>query len=63
MSVPGLVSQRQNKIFWTQPANEGGKRELWEWKSREDFIDNFLIDPRYQEEVEILRAQYRAKTR
>jgi hypothetical protein len=28
MSVPGLVSQRQNKIFWTQPANEGGKREL-----------------------------------
>ena len=63
MSVPGLVSQRQNKVFWMQPANDGGKRENWEWKSRADFVNNFLNDLKYQEEVDIIRALYRAKTR
>jgi hypothetical protein len=63
MSVPSLITVRNNKFFWTQPAGDGGKRELWEWKSKEDFINSFLLDPRYQDEVEILRAQYRSKTR
>jgi hypothetical protein len=63
MSVPGLLTVRNNKYFWTQPAGDGGKRELWEWKSKEDFINNFLLDPRYQDELDILRAQYKSKTR
>lgn len=46
-----------------QPANDGGKRENWEWKSRADFVNNFLNDLKYQEEVDIIRALYRAKTR
>ncbi len=63
LAIPGLITIRGNKIFWSQPSSDGGKRESWEWKSKEQFIRQFLIDPRYQEEVEVLRAQYRAKTR
>lgn len=63
LSIPGLLTMRNNKIFWSQPSSEGGKRESWEWKSKNQFIRDFLIDPRYQDEVEVLRSQYRAKTR
>jgi len=63
LKTPGLITQRGNKLFWSEPANEGGKRETWEWKSKEQFIREFLLDPRYQDEVEKLRAQFRAKIR
>ena len=63
LSIPGIITMRNNKIFWSQPAGEGGKKEAWEWKSKEQFVRQFLIAPQYQEEVETLRAQYRAKTR
>jgi hypothetical protein len=63
LEIPGLLTMRNNKIFWSQPSSVGGKRESWEWKSKDQFIRQFLIAPEYQEEVEILRSQYRAKTR
>lgn len=64
LSVPGLLTLRNNKIYWSQPLSSGGgKRETWEWKSKEQFVKQFLIDPSYQEEVDMLRDQYRAKTR
>jgi hypothetical protein len=63
LDVPGLLTMRNNKLFWNQPGAKGGKIESWEWKSKDHFIRSFLIAPEYQEEVEILRSQYRAKTR
>jgi hypothetical protein len=63
LSIPGLLTMRNNKIYWSQPAGAGGKRESWEWKSKEQFVRQFLIDPSYQDEVDVLRDQYRAKTR
>ncbi len=63
LSIPGLLTMRNNKLFWSQPSSDGGKRESWEWKSKDAFIRQFLIAPEYQEEVEVLRSQYRAKTR
>ena len=63
LSIPGILVMRSNKIFWSQPASDGGKRNTWEWKSKDEFIRKFLIDPAYQEEAEILRSQYRSKTR
>jgi hypothetical protein len=63
LSVPGLITIRNNKLFWTKPANDGGMRELWDWKSKKDFVENFLLNGAYQETVEILRSQYRAKTK
>lgn len=54
-----IVSIRNNKIYWVQPITESGsgRKEHWEWKSKEDFIKNFLLDPRYNEEVAIMRNQ------
>ena len=62
LRVPGLVSMKGNQLFWQQPI-EGGKKQLWEWRSKEDFVKNFLIAPQYQEEVDVLRQEFRAKTR
>lgn len=63
LRVPGLISMRDNKVYWSQPAKEGGKIEQWQWKSKQDFVTNFLTAAKYQEEVDILRAEYRSKTR
>lgn len=63
LSIPGILTMRNNKIFWSQPSSDSGKRESWEWKSKDQFIRKFLVAPEYQEEVETLRSQYRAKTR
>jgi hypothetical protein len=63
ISTPGLITKRGNKYFWTQPAGDGGKRELWEWKSKSDLVENFITDARYRDEVDILRSQFRSKTR
>ena len=62
-NVPDLIVMRNNKIFWNQPIDDSGQRQIWEWKSKEDFINNFLLAPQYSEEVEQLRRQYAAKSR
>jgi len=63
LTVPGLLTTRNNKLFWSQPAGDGGKKQLWEWKSKDQFIRQFLLDPKYQDEVDVLRSLYNAKTR
>jgi hypothetical protein len=62
LRVPGLLSMKGNQLFWYQPI-DGGKKQLWEWKSKLDFVNNFLNSPAYQEEVDTLRQEFRAKTR
>jgi len=63
ISIPGILTSRNNKVYWSQPAGDGGKKEAWEWKSKDQFVRQFLVEPAYQEEVEQLRGQYREKTR
>lgn len=65
MNCPGLISSRNNKLFWSKPADpeKGGKSEPYEWKDKSAFVRNFLTAPEYQEEVDILRALYREKKR
>ena len=58
-----IVTTRGNKLFWKQPISEGGKSEMWEWKSKEEFINNFLLDPRYEDEVNKMRIQLKDKER
>jgi len=62
-TIPDLVRIRGNKLYWNQPVGGGNKHESWEWKSKDHFVNAFLLAPEYQEEVEILRQQYKAKTR
>lgn len=60
--TPGIISMKGNELFWYQPT-DSGRKELWTWKSKADFVENFLNAPQYQEEVDALRSMYRAKTR
>lgn len=63
-SIPGLVTVRNNMWFWSQPMDsKGGKRQTWEWKDLNDFVSNFLLNDAYQDIVDILRSEYRAKSR
>lgn len=64
LGVPGLLSRRGSKISWSKPfdSEKGGKREIFEWNHEEDFINNFLLDPSYREEVDIMEAQYKSKS-
>ncbi len=62
LTTPGMITTRNNKYYWMQPASDGGKVTPWEWNSREKFID-FLMALENTEEAEILRMQYKAKSR
>jgi hypothetical protein len=62
LTTPGILTTRNNKYFWQQPANDGGKITPWEWSSREKFI-SFLLAPENSEEAEVMRMQYKAKSR
>lgn len=55
-----LITSRENKYFWTQPDPETGKRIPWTWESKDKLID-WLLDPAYQEEVEVLEQMYKAR--
>lgn len=62
ITTPDLLISRNNKIFWNKPSVDNpGMIVPMEWKSKEDFVDNFLVAPQYREEVEYLRSLYQAK--
>jgi len=64
--VPGLLRMKEGgqRIYWNQPAkDEMGKITPWEWKTKKEFINSFLLAPEYQEEVEVLKELFNAKAR
>jgi hypothetical protein len=62
LRAPDLIKMKGNEVYWYKPS-ETGKKDYWSWKSKREFVENFLIAPEYQEEVGVLRSEYRAKTR
>ena len=62
IKTPGLISRRNHKYFWNKPIKgESGRTETFEWNSKSDVVNNFLLAPEYREDVDILREQYEMK--
>lgn len=59
----GLINYRNGKYSWISPAKEGRSSETFMHPSKRAFIDNFMLDPNHQEEVEMIRNIYESKNR
>lgn len=58
----GIVNYRAGKYSWVRPATEGKSSETYMRTSKGDFINNFMLDEHYADEVEFMRETYRMKT-
>lgn len=58
----GVISYRNGKYTWTK-RNASGPSENYVRVNRNDMINNFLLDPAFQEEVELVQEEYEAKIR
>jgi len=59
----GVISYRNGKYTWIKKGEEGRPSETFMRKSKTDLINNFLLDPSYQEEVDLLQEEYEEKIR
>jgi hypothetical protein len=59
----GIVVYRAGKYSWISPSAEGKPSETYLRNSKREFIDNFMLDAHYQDQLEIMHNVYRDKTR
>ena len=57
----GVVSYRNGKYTWTKRGESGKPSENFTRANKNDMIKNFLLDPAYQEEVDMLEEEFQAK--
>lgn len=57
----GVISYRNGKYTWTRRGEEGKPSENFVRANKNDMINNFLLDPAYQEEVELIQEEFEAK--
>lgn len=57
----GIIRERDNKYYWVMPETDDMPLRTFEWRSKENLIQDFLIAPEYAKEVEILRSIFDAR--
>ena len=57
----GVISYRNGKYTWTKRGDAGSPSETYTRNSKKDMINNFLLDPAYQDEIKLIEEEYEAK--
>jgi hypothetical protein len=59
----GIVTYKNGKYTWVRPAGDGRASETYMHPTKTAFINNFILDPSYQEEVEMIRETFSMKSK
>lgn len=58
-----IIQFRNGKYTWIKKNTTGGPSETYVRSSKFDMINNFLLDPAFQEEVKTIQEEFEAKLR
>lgn len=56
-----IIRSRENRYYWIMPEAGDSPMRTFEWASKDRLVNDFILAPEYQDEVDILESLYKAR--